>query len=112
MTPDLSDLQRAERTGASLLGFAVVALAVIVAGIFASGWTPGRIDNDIEWLWWMGAGFGAFGIASLGIAAFPYVGPTDASVGRRKLRWIQAGLLWLASSPVLCFTASIIDYWT
>jgi len=77
-------------------------VAIVVGAMLVSGWRAGSLDNDIEWLFWAGAVFGAAGVACFGFAAMG-----DASAARLT----RAGILLFMSAPVLCVAAVMIDYW-
>ena len=75
-------------------------VAIVVASMLVSGWRAGSLTNDVEWIFWAGAIFGAVGVACFG-----------ASVVVNGKRLIPVGLLLFCAAPVLCVTAVIADYW-
>lgn len=106
MSPDLhADDHHSTSQKATLLfiGTALVA-AITVASMQISGWSGGRLRNDIEVLFWAGAVIGGLGIGLLGVA--------NLLSGDGVIRaFTRAGLLLFLIAPVLCVTAVFVDYW-
>lgn len=81
-----------------------IVAAIIVSAMLESGWSGGRLDNHIEWLFWAGAILGAIGIAAFGIAAI-------TTNERRSVRVERAAMFLFLVAPVLCVIAIFTDYW-
>jgi len=89
---------------ALLFNAMVIVSAIIVAGMLGSGWSGGRLNNDIEWLFWAGAVLGAAGIVATGSAAVL----VDEN---RMLRICRIGMGLFLAGPLLCVIAVFTDYW-
>ena len=81
-----------------------IVAAIVVAGMLESGWSGGRLDNRIEWLFWAGAILGATGIAAFGTAAI-------TTSEHRSTRVERAGMVLFLVAPVLCVIAIFTNYW-
>jgi hypothetical protein len=92
----------AGRRAAALFAATSVVAAITVGAMMVGGWGAGRLDNDIEWVFWAGAILGAVGIGLLGVAS------VRASGG-----WglVRAGMALFLVGPVLCVVAVFTDYW-
>ena len=75
-------------------------VAIVVAAMLVSGWRAGSLNNDVEWIFWAGAIFGAVGVGCFG-----------AAVALNGKRLIPTGLLLFMGAPVLCVVAVMVDYW-
>ena len=78
-------------------------VAITVAGMRASGWSGGQLDNRIEPLFWAGAIFAAVAVALFGVAAIPRVRATGGLIG--------TGIVLFLLGPLLCVVAVFADYW-
>lgn len=76
--------------------------AIVIGAMLVSGWRAGSLDNDIEWLFWVGSVLGAIGIGCFGAATAQ---PINAPV------LVRIGLMLFMAAPVLCVAAVVIDYW-
>jgi Pycsar effector protein len=65
------ELTRADQKASILLAAAGVAVGAVVAGMMASGWTPGVLGPPWWLTWSAGAALSLLGIASLLLAVYP-----------------------------------------
>jgi MFS family permease len=65
------ELVRADGKASILFAAVGVIIGAIVAAVLAGSWHPHDLDNNIEWLWWIGAAAGLLGATALGSAVFP-----------------------------------------
>lgn len=89
-----------DRATVLFVGTALVA-AIVVAGMLVSGYHAGILDNRVEWVFWMGAIFGAAGVGVF----------STAILARRPDGLIRVGLALFVLAPVLCVVAVMTDYW-
>ena len=80
-----------------------VIAAIVVGAMLVSGWGGGILDNRIEWVYWAGAIFAAFGIGLFGIAS--------VVSERRSESLTRVGMALFLAGPVLCVIAVFTDYW-
>ena len=98
-------LARAERKATTLFASTSLVAAITVGAMLVSGWSGGRLRDDIEVLFWAGAVLGAVGIALLGIASL-----ATERVGRITAL-TRAGLILFLLAPVMTVTAVFVDFW-
>lgn len=65
------ELARADGKASILLAAIGVVIGVIMAAVLEGSWHPTHLDDNIEWLWWLGTVSGSVGTFALGIAVFP-----------------------------------------
>lgn len=65
------ELARADGKASILLAAIGVVIGAIFAAILGGSWRPHHLDNNIEWLWWVGAVVGLAGATVFGSAVFP-----------------------------------------
>lgn len=102
---DDHSLERAERKATALFSATALVAAITVGAMLVSGWSGGRLRNDIEVLFWAGAILGGVGIGLLGVAA---LGTSSAS---RITALTRAGLVLFLLAPVMTVTAVFVDFW-
>jgi len=90
-----------DKSTALFIGTSLV-VAIVVGAMLVSGWRAGSLDNDIEWLFWLGAAAGAAGVGCFGAATARRSDPH---------RLVAVGLLLFMAAPVLCVAAVMVDYW-
>jgi len=102
----MRDLQRRATT---LLAAAVLAIAILLAGMLAGGWMPSVIGSGVEKVFWIGSVIGATAVILIGGAAFP-TERSDAGMLRRKNRYLQVGLVLFAIAPLVMLVPLVIDH--
>ena len=102
---DAPPLERAERKATALFSATSLVAAITVGAMLVSGWSGGRLRNDIEVLFWAGAILGGVGIGLLGLATLP-----NHRVGLIT-GLTRAGTVLFLVAPILCVTAVFVDYW-
>jgi Family of unknown function (DUF5706) len=65
------ELVRAESKAALLVAASGVGISALVASLVGSRWTPFRLHNAVEWLWWAGLASASGGVVLLGNAVYP-----------------------------------------
>jgi MFS family permease len=65
------ELARADGKASILLAAIGVIIGAIVAAILGGSWHPTHLDDNIEWLWWIGTAIGLAGAVAFGAAVFP-----------------------------------------
>ncbi|UIK88615.1 Pycsar system effector family protein [Arthrobacter polaris] len=65
------ELARADGKASILLAAIGVIIGAIMAAVLGGSWHPTHLDDNIEWLWWLGTGIGSAGAVALGVAVFP-----------------------------------------
>lgn len=65
------ELARADGKASILLAAIGVIIGAIMAAVLGGSWHPHNLDNNIEWMWWVGAVAGLVGAAAFGSAVFP-----------------------------------------
>lgn len=65
------ELVRADAKASTLFGIEGVIVGIVVGAIIAGKWSPVMLDDDIEWLWWVGGGFVVTSLLSLASAIYP-----------------------------------------
>ena len=102
----MRDLQGRATT---LLAAAMIAIAILLAGMLAGNWMPSVIGSGVEKVFWIGSVLGAIGVILIGSAAFPTT-RADAGIVRRKTRYLQVGLVLLAVAPLVMLVPLVIDH--
>ena len=65
------ELVRADAKASLVLASSGVALGALMAGLLAGSWGPSDLGNSIEWLWWLGAVAGGYGLYRLAKSVYP-----------------------------------------
>ncbi|GAA3826983.1 hypothetical protein GCM10022226_54810 [Sphaerisporangium flaviroseum] len=68
------EVNKADAKAQVLLGVAGVGLGAVVGGLIAGGWSPFRLANSVEWLWWAGTVTALGALACLAGAVYPRTG--------------------------------------
>jgi hypothetical protein len=85
-------------------------MATICAGIIASGWFAGAMDDPAERVFWAGSALAGIMVAVLAVAAWPG-GDDDARAARRIRILLRVGLVLFVLAPTLCIAALIGDFY-
>lgn len=67
------EVTRADAKASLLLSAALIVVGVIAAAMLAGDWSPSRLDNWGQALWWFGTAMTLAGITCLAIAVYPRV---------------------------------------
>ncbi|WP_103960964.1 Pycsar system effector family protein [Nonomuraea solani] len=65
------ELNRADMKAQVLLGIVGIGLGAVTGGLLAGSWSPFRLSNAIEWLWWAGAAAAMTSVVVLARAVYP-----------------------------------------
>jgi hypothetical protein len=65
------ELNRADSKAQVLLGIVGIGLGAVTGGLLAGSWSPFRLSNAIEWLWWVGAAAALTSVVVLARAVYP-----------------------------------------
>lgn len=65
------ELNRADTKAQVLLGIVGIGLGAVIGGLLAGSWSPFRLSNNIEWLWWAGATAALASVVVLARAVYP-----------------------------------------
>ncbi|MGP3920941.1 Pycsar system effector family protein [Nonomuraea sp. 10N515B] len=65
------ELNRADTKAQVLLGIVGIGLGAVTGGLLAGSWSPFRLSNTIEWLWWAGAAAALASVVVLARAVYP-----------------------------------------
>lgn len=71
LTAAREELTRADGKASLLLAGAGVGGGALLAAALSGGWSPNRLSNAIEWLWWLGLLAIAAAVGYLGRAVYP-----------------------------------------
>ncbi len=98
-----AELRRLDFTGTVWFAAGVIAAAIVVGGLVATGWRPADLpDGPQEALWWVGAGVAGLGLTGLAWAGCPVLSFDLETTDRQKSFTIRAGLAIYAIGSVLC----------
>lgn len=92
-TSDAAELRRIDFTGTMWFGAAVIAIAVTVGSVTASGWKPDAQVPGIEALWWVGSLAVVLAVAAFGWAGCPVLGFPLHVADRQKRLCMRAGVV-------------------
>ncbi|WP_188194559.1 Pycsar system effector family protein [Nonomuraea sp. SYSU D8015] len=65
------ELNRADAKAQVLLGVVGIGLGAVAGGLLAGSWSPFRLSNAIEWLWWAGTAAAVASVVVLARAVYP-----------------------------------------
>ncbi|WP_214412204.1 Pycsar system effector family protein [Sphaerisporangium fuscum] len=71
------EVNKADAKAQVLLGIAGVGLGAVTGGLIAGSWTPFRLADSVEWLWWTGAVAALASLACLAGAVYPRTGVSE-----------------------------------
>ena len=77
------ELTRADGKAQVLLGIVGVGLGAVTGGLLAGSWSPFRLSNAVEWLWWTGIAAAVTAMVLIAAAVYP------RSSGRRPMNGDQ-----------------------
>ncbi|QYC44119.1 hypothetical protein Nocox_32740 [Nonomuraea coxensis DSM 45129] len=65
------ELNRADAKAQVLLGIVGVGLGAVTGGLLAGSWSPFRLSDSVEWLWWAGVASAVASVLVLARAVYP-----------------------------------------
>ncbi|WP_336217121.1 Pycsar system effector family protein [Nonomuraea sp. LPB2021202275-12-8] len=65
------ELNRDDTKAQVLLGIVGIGLGAVAGGLLAGSWSPSKLSNIIEWLWWTGAAAALASVVALARAVYP-----------------------------------------
>jgi hypothetical protein len=77
LTETREEVNKADAKAQVLLGVAGVGLGAVVGGVIAGSWSPFKLSNSVEWLWWTGTVTALAALACLAGAVYPRTGISD-----------------------------------
>jgi hypothetical protein len=103
-----AETDRIIRTGTIWTAAAVIAPALILGPLLASGWRPDQLSGFGETFWWIGAIAAAVGVALLIWAGCPVLGFPLAQANAQKVFSIRVGIVVNVSGMALAGLALLI----
>lgn len=88
-----AELRRIDATGTVWFAAAVLAAALPLATLLASGWRPDELPTALATTWWAGAALALLGILAFAWAGCPVLGTDPGSADRRKSLAIRIGVV-------------------
>jgi hypothetical protein len=103
------EVQRIIRTGTIWTAAGVVAPALALGPLLASGWRPAELPLGFAVVWWLGAVVAAVGVALLVWAGCPVLGFGLRDAYKQKVFCIRVGIVLNLSGMVLAGLALLIS---
>jgi uncharacterized membrane protein YbhN (UPF0104 family) len=103
-----AETERIIRTGTIWTAAAILAPALILGPLLASGWRPNHLAGFGETFWWIGAIAAAVGVALLIWAGCPVLGFPLAQANAQKVFSIRVGIVVNVSGMALAGLALLI----
>lgn len=102
---DEVEVRRIDRTATIWFAAALIAVALPLTGVLISGWRPSQLGAADDFLWWIGCGLVAVGLAAVGYAGCPVYWGNVATAHLQKSVAIRAGLVLLLVGAFLAVVA-------
>lgn len=103
-----AETDRIIRTGTIWTAAAIVAPALILGPLLASGWRPDHLVGFGETFWWIGTIAAAVGVALLIWAGCPVLGFPLAQANAQKIFSIRVGIVLNVSGMALAGLALLV----
>jgi hypothetical protein len=87
------ELRRIMSTGTIWTAAGMIAPALVLGPLLASGWRPAELDLAAALVWWLGAGVGAVGLCLLVWAGCPVLAYTPQNAYKQKVFCIRVGIV-------------------
>ena len=88
-----SEVERIDFTGTIWFGATLIATAIPLGGLLASGWRPSQLGDGLIELWWFGVVAIVLGMAGLVWAGCPVAGFPLPIADRQKAITIRTGIV-------------------
>lgn len=87
------EIERIVRSATTWTAMGVLAPAIVLGPLLASGWRPTLLTPGLAVTWWAGAGMAAAGLGLLVWAGCPALGDDLASAYRQKMQSVRFGIV-------------------
>jgi hypothetical protein len=87
------ELKRIMQTGTIWAAAGMIAPALVLGPLLASGWRPVELEFAAFLVWWIGAAVGAIGLCLLVWAGCPVLAYTPQNAYRQKVFCIRVGIV-------------------
>ena len=104
-----AQVQRIVFTGTAWFAAALVASAVTIGGLLASGWRPSDLAGPDAFAWWMGSFIALVGIGGLAWAGCPVMGFPLPIAEQQKVLCMRAGTVLFIAGSVIAVVAILIS---
>jgi hypothetical protein len=104
-----AEVQRIDFTGTIWFGATLIATAIPLGGLLASGWRPSALGDGLVELWWVGAALMVVGMAGLVWAGCPVAGFPLPVADRQKAITIRAGIVLYGVGAVAAVLAVLLS---
>lgn len=101
----VQNVQRIMRTGTVWFAAALVAIALFMGPLLASGWRPADLPSSLETIWWLGAVGVVASLGLIGWSGCPILEVDVPTASRNKSRTMQLGTATLIVATTLCVFA-------
>jgi hypothetical protein len=88
-----AEVRRIDHTGVIWFSATSIAAAIVAAALLIRGWTPSDLPTAAAIVWWIAAAVCVVGIALLGWAGCPVLGPDLDRADRQKSVCVRVGVL-------------------
>ena len=103
-----AETDRIIKTGTIWAAAGMIAPALILGPLLASGWRPGHLPPIVEIFWWVGVIAAGIGVALLIWAGCPVLGYTLQQANAQKVFSIRVGIVLDVSGMALAGLALLL----